>query len=97
MVEEGLANQPFNVGDAEEEIDEPDSAFIINKNFKGVRKKFKGSNIDTTNVRSFNSNPGSENEFETWGSTSSKTFSVDPEFQTHSQVMWNHAGDSHLK
>ena len=95
MAEGRLDNQHLYEVNHEEEIDEPDSAFIINKNFKGVRKKFKGPDINTDNMDSPNSIPSSENEFETWHTTSFKSYAVSPKFQTHSEVMSNDAGKSY--
>ena len=95
MAEVRLENQHLNEGTDKEEIDEPDSAFIINKNFKGVHKKFKGPDINTDKMDSPNSIPSSENEFETWHTTSFKSYAVSPKFQTNSDVMLNDAGKSY--
>ena len=45
MAEEIAESQHISDALLKESLDEPDSEFIINKNFKGVRKKFKGIDI----------------------------------------------------
>ena len=54
-----------NETDHQTGMDEPDSEFVINKNFKGFRKKFKGVNIETGNLDSPISSQQSDGDL--WG------------------------------
>ena len=79
-------------GEHKDDVDEPDSDFVISKNFTGFRKKFKGVDIETQNLDSPISTAFSENDSETWRTTSEKEFTVAPKLTTNSEVIWNNSG-----
>ena len=92
MAEEYSNVSHSNENDPNKDMDEPDSDFVINKNFKGFRKKFKGVDIETENLDSPISAQLSDNNAEVWHSTSQKKYTMSPELTTNSEVIWNSSG-----
>ena len=92
MAEQSSDISHHNESDPHAGMDEPDSDFVINKNFKGFRKKFKGVNIETGNLDSPISSQLSDGDSEIWRTTSEKEFSVAPKLTTNSEVIWNSSG-----
>ena len=92
MAEEYSNVSPSNENDPNTDMDEPDSDFVINKNFKGFRKKFKGVDIDSENLESPISTQQSKNDSDVWHTTSQKKYTMSPELTTNSEVIWNSSG-----
>ena len=92
MAEEYSNISQQNEDERRKVMDEPDGDFVISKNFKGFRKKFKGVDIETGNLDSPISSQLSEVESDIWRTTSEKEYSVAPTLTTNSEVLWNSSG-----
>ena len=83
-----LHNNPL-----EENVDEPDSAFIINKKFQGIRKKVRDNDISMSeNIESPKTIPFVNEEFVIGTPNISEPHSFPSKFQTHASVLSNPTG-----
>ena len=89
---ERISEGHISADNLKESFDEPDSEFIINKNFKGVRKKFKGIDVKTPGLDSPNTTSFLEKDSEPWNPTSFEPYSPSTGPQGNSHTVENITG-----